>query len=261
MNVSITILLASQLLVLFGLFLPAFVYAQASVQSAVQKNYTFSYSIVEVELENIELLASARNEIISKAALNGATLYAIWVSAEKPAAAPTAIASTNSLISPFSGLSDSQMGLMFAWPNQEPQLGDVLNTILQSIDSVIAVSSRLLEAIYLPAGLSVPAMQGFYVHREEEYKLENVNEAVRLSKEAWETWEPHWGVTVIGLFREIDITADFANLNRIVWYPNYDAWLDTRSNDDMESANRFAQRRRLLIPDSGIAIATDRILP
>ena len=101
------------------------------------------------------------------------------------------------------------------------------------------------------------------MHREAKYKLENVNEAVRLSKEAWETWEPHWGVTVIGLFREIGITADFANLNRIVWYPSYDAWLDTRNNDDMESANRFRQRRSLRIPgsDSGIAIATDRIVP
>ena len=92
--------------------------------------------------------------------------------------------------------------------------------------------------------------------------VNNVNEVVSLSKEAWVTWEPHWGVNVIGLFREIG-TTDFVNLNRIVWYPSYDAWLETRNNDDLESANRFRQRRSLRIPNSGsgIAIATDRTLP
>ena len=250
MRVSIDTSSARHLLALICFFLSVFVYAQSSPQTNILQNYTFSYSIVEAESETVGLLELARNEILSEATLNGGIAYATWVSVEKPADAP------------FAGLSDNQMGLMLAWPNDVPQQVDALNKALQSIDSVRTVSSRLFEAIYLPAGLSVPTMGGFYVHREEKYKLENVDEAVRLSKEAWETWEPHWGVTVIGLFREIGITADFANLNRIVWYPSYDAWLDTRNfTEDMESANRFRQRRSMLIPGSGIAIATDRMLP
>ena len=250
MRVSIDTSSARHLLALICFFLSVFVYAQSSPQTNILQNYTFSYSIVEAESETVGLLELARNEILSEATLNGGIAYATWVSVEKPADAP------------FAGLSDNQMGLMLAWPNDAPQQVDALNKALQSIDSVRTVSSRLFEAIYLPAGLSVPTMGGFYVHREEKYKLENVDEAVRLSKEAWETWEPHWGVTVIGLFREIGITADFANLNRIVWYPSYDAWLDTRNfTEDMESANRFRQRRSMLIPGSGIAIATDRMLP
>ena len=250
MRVSIDTSSARHLLALICFFLPVFVYAQSSPQTNILQNYTFSYSIVEAESETVGLLELARNEILSEATLNGGIAYATWVSVEKPADAP------------FAGLSDNQMGLMLAWPNDAPQQVDALNKALQSIDSVRTVSSRLFEAIYLPAGLSVPTMGGFYVHREEKYKLENVDEAVRLSKEAWETWEPHWGVTVIGLFREIGITADFANLNRIVWYPSYDAWLDTRNfTEDMESANRFRQRQSMLIPGSGIAIATDRMLP
>ena len=196
MRVSIDISSARQLLALVYFFLPAFVYAQSSLQSTILQNYTFSYSIVEAEPESVELLELARNEILSKATLNGGIIYATWVSVEKPADAP------------FAGLSDNQMGLMLAWPNDALQQVDALNQALQSIDSVSTVSSRLFEAIYLPAGLSVPTMRGFYVHREAKYKLENVNEVVRLSKEAWKTWEPHWGVTVIGLFREIGITAD-----------------------------------------------------
>jgi len=261
MNISMGMTIARQLMILILSILPVFTYSQSSQQPSLQQNYTFSYSIVEAKPQSIERLAAARNEILSKATLNGAILYAIWVAADKPTEAATTTASTTSIISPFAGLSENQMGLMFAWPNQQLQQSDAFNKFLQSIDSVTIVSRRMFEAIYLPAGLSVPTMQGFYVHREEEYKLENVDEAVRLSQEAWETWEPHWGVTVIGLFREIGITADFANLNRIVWYPSYDAWLATRSNDDRESANRFRQRRSMLIPGSGVAIATDRILP
>ena len=250
MRVSIDTSSARHLLALICFFSPVFVYAQSSPQTNILQNYTFSYSIVEAESETVGLLELARNEILSEATLNGGIAYATWVSVEKPADAP------------FAGLSDNQMGLMLAWPNDAPQQVDALNKALQSIDSVRTVSSRLFEAIYLPAGLSVPTMEGFYVHREEKYKLEDVNEAVRLSKEAWETWEPYWGVTVIGLFREIGITDDFANLNRIVWYPSYDAWLGTRNaTEDMESAIRFMQRMRMLIPGSGIAIATDRIPP
>ncbi|PCJ23719.1 MAG: hypothetical protein COA96_11245 [SAR86 cluster bacterium] len=251
MRVFIGKLSVRQFLALVCFFLPAFIYAQSSVQSAVMQNYTFSYSIVEAETESVEFFELARNEILSKAPLNGGIIYALWMPAEKSADAP------------FAGLSVNQMGLMLAWPNDALQQVDALNQALQSIDSVATVSTRLFEAIYLPAGLSVPTMGGFYVHREAKYKLEDVDEAVRLSIEAWETWEPHWGVTVIGLFRELGITADFANLNRIVWYPSYDAWRATRNNDDVESANRFRQRRGLRIPDSdsGIAIATDRILP
>ena len=124
------------------------------------------------------------------------------------------------------------------------------------------VSSRLFEAVYLPAGLEVPTTDGFYVHREEKYSLENVGDAVRLSREAWVTWEPHWGVLVVGRFREINSSAEAVNLNRIAWYPSYQAWLETRNfAEDMESAVRFRERLGMLIPGSGVAIATGRLIP
>ncbi len=244
MKNSIDRSLARHLFLLISFFLPVVVNAQSALQ-----NYTFSYSIFEADAESIELLESTRSEILLRVVANGGTSYATWVSVEKPSDAP------------FAGLSENQMGLMIAWPNDVLQRVDVLDEILQPASSVTTISNRLFEAIYLPAGLRVPTMEGFYVHREEKYSLDDVDEAVRLSKEAWVTWEPHWGVTVIGLFREIETSADFDNLNRIVWYPSFDAWLATRSNDDIESANRFRQRRGMLIPGSGVAIATDRILP
>ncbi|MDA1095596.1 MAG: hypothetical protein O3A25_20405, partial [Acidobacteria bacterium] len=85
-------------------------------------------------------------------------------------------------------------------------------------------------------------------------------EAVRLSREAWVTWEPHWDVKVAGLFRELGVEGDVARLNRIAWYPSYEVWLATRNNDDLESQRRFRERRHYLIEGSGVAVATDRHL-
>jgi len=238
------------LLALICCLLPAIAYAQASSQATVLQSHIFSYSILDTELDSVALLAMVRNDILSEQALNGGVVYATWVVAKKPVDAP------------FAGLAENQLGLMVAWPKDQLQQVDVLSEALQSIDAVTTVTSRLFEAIYLPAGLSVPTKAGFYVHREEKYTLEHVDDAVRLSKEAWKTWQPYWGTTVIGLFREMGGVTNVANLNRIVWYPSYDAWLDTRNfAEDKASAIRFRQRREMLVPGSGIAIATDRMLP
>ena len=116
--------------------------------------------------------------------------------------------------------------------------------------------------VYLSDGLNVPTGKGFYVHREERYANEDWETAVRLSREAWRTWEPAWGTRVTGLFREVPGKPDSVNLNRIVWYASYEAWLDTRNfQAEEESARRFRERRQLLIEGSGIAIATDLSVP
>jgi len=137
-----------------------------------------------------------------------------------------------------------------------------LEDAIRSLDGVKEVSTRVFVPVYLTDGLNVPTGTGFYVHREERYANEHVDEAIRLSREAWQTWEPTWGVRVTGLFREVPGEPDSVNLNRIVWYPSYYVWLETRNfQKDPESARRFRERRQLLIEGFGIAIATDRWVP
>lgn len=235
-----------RIVILFASPIPAF--AQSDLLPTALEGYTFSYSILEVEPGDAELLESARNTLLSEATASGGIVYATWVAADKPGDAP------------FAGLSANQMGLMLAWSNNTLEQAETFKNALQSVDRVTMVSSRLFEAVYLPAGLEVPTTDGFYVHREEKYSHEDVSDAVRLSQEAWVTWEPHWGVLIIGLFRELDSSAEAVNLNRIAWYPSYDAWLETRNfSEDRESAVRFRERRGMLIPGSGIAIATGRL--
>lgn len=234
-----------RLLVLF--ILPVSAFAQPSLPTALE-GYTFSYSIIEVDASDVELLESARNELVLAATSTGGIEYATWVAADKPVDAP------------FAGLSNNQMGLMLAWSDDNLEQAEAFNDALQSLEGVTIVSSRLFEAVYLSDGLQVPTAEGFYVHREEKYSFDDVSEAVRLSQEAWVTWEPYWGALVIGLFREINSSADAVNLNRIAWYPSYAAWLNTRNfSEDIESSVRFTERRGLLVPGSGIAIATARL--
>lgn len=232
------------LLALICLVLPVL----TNAQSTIKQDTIFSYAIVEARSADTSLSQLVRNEILADAARGGGIIYATWVAADKPADAP------------FAGLAENQMGLMLAWnKDAQPQI-EAFDAALQTTDELKVVSNRTFEAIYLPFGLSLPTAEGFYVHREEKYSLENESDAVRLSQEAWVTWEPRWQVTVVGLFRERG-TAGFSNLNRIVWYPSYEHWLQTRSNDDAESQRRFRERRGLQMPGSGVAIATDRALP
>lgn len=229
---------------------PIVAYAQASLLPSALEGYTFSYSILEVEPNNIELLESARNELLADASSNGGIVYATWVATDKPSDAP------------FAGMPKNQMGLMLAWNNDALEQAETFKLTLQSIDGMSMVSSRLFEAVYLSAGLELPTLDGFYVHREERYSLEDVSDAVRLSQEAWQTWEPYWGALVVGLFRELDNSTETVNLNRIAWYPSYEAWLETRNfTEDMESAKRFRERGGMRISGSGIAIATGRLEP
>ncbi len=222
-------------------------FAQTAPLAKALDSHRFSYSIVSSTETGNELVATIRDSLMPSIQSQGGLEYAIWVSATKPDDAP------------FAGLTENQVGIMLAWPQSDlPSLGE-LDQEISSLSGITNSSSRLFEAIYLPEGLAVPTSAGFYVHREEEYSNDNVATAVRLSQEAWTTWEPHWGVTVIGLFRELGTENDVNNLNRIVWYPSHEGWLATRNfTEDPESAARFRQRRTLLIPGSGIAIATDR---
>ncbi len=215
-------------------------------------DYEFTYSVLDTNSQAAGVLQALQSEVLPAIHQSGSITYAIWqpFREEKPDNAP------------FAGLADNQLGLMLAWPANAAQAIPSLEDALSSLDGVTEISSRVFVPVYLSDGLSVPTGNGLYVHREERYANEHVDDAVRLSREAWRTWEPAWGVRVTGLFREAPGEPDSVNLNRIVWYPSYEIWLDTRDfQTDPESARRFSERRQLLIEGSGVAIATDRLVP
>lgn len=233
-----------------GVCSAALVQAQTALTSESPRNHIFSYSIIDTTTATDALVAALQSDVLPAILEPEEKLFAIWMPVEKPDDAP------------FAGLAANQIGLMLAWPDSTVPEIAALDRVLAAQSGVTKVETRMFEALYLADGLDIPTENGFYVHREEHYGLADMEEAVRLSQEAWVTWEPAFGVKVIGLFREILADADFVNLNRIAWYPSYEGWLETRNTTtDPESARRFRDRRQILIEGSGIAIAADRVLP
>lgn len=232
------------------LCLPVLGQAQISLSDQGPLSYTFSYSIIDTDISTDVLVQSLQRDVLTTILEPAEKVFAIWLPVEKPDDAP------------FAGLASNQIGLMLAWPDGAAPEIAALDRVLGAHSGVTAVVTRMFQPVYLVDGLNIPTDAGFYVHREEQYGPADVSAAVRLSEEAWVTWEPAFGVKVIGLFREIPVAADHVNLNRIVWYPSYPGWLGTRNNTiDPESARRFRERGALQIEGSGIAIATDRLLP
>ena len=211
-------------------------------------NHRFTYSTVQTNSSPADLLEST-NATINPILINaGATPYAIWTPATMPESAP------------FEGLSESQLILMATWPEQDPQFS-TLDSTLAALDGISEVKSQVLVPIYLAQGLTVPTEAGFYVHREELYHPRDVDEVVRLSTEAWDTWESTFGTRVTGLFRQSGDPGNVARLLRIVWYRSYDGWVDSRDPErDPEARRRFAARQLLQLDGSGIAIATNRVV-
>ena len=209
-------------------------------------SYVFTYSILETDPTRGAVLESLEAAAIPTLVEAGATPYSLWL----PAGIPDSV--------PFAGLSETQLALMMAWPEQDVQISR-LDSTLRAIDGVTAVTSRAFIPIYLAEGLMVPTGAGFYVHREEQYREGDVAEAARLSQEAWETWEPTFGTRITGLFRESPDSADVANLLRIAWYRSLEGWIESRElTRDPESLRRFVARGQLQLEGSGVAIATNR---
>ncbi len=208
--------------------------------------HVFTYSIIETEAAPTNLLPSIKKTMTPILDDVGAKLYSVWVPVRMPDSAP------------FEGLTATQLALMAAWPDQDIQ-ASALDATLTALDGVSRVTTNILIPIYLAESLAVPTETGFYVHREELYHPLDVHEAVRLSQEAWETWESTFGTRVTGLFRKQSDSVEVAHLLRIVWYQSFDGWLDSRDADrDPEARRRFAARRLLQLEGSGVAVATDR---
>ena len=214
--------------------------------STSSSGHVFTYSIIDTTSDTNAVLALLESTVLPAMVETGAEPYAVWFPVELPEDAP------------FAGLSETQLALMLSWP-EAGVAAEVLDAAIAALDGVAAVHTRTLVPLYLAEGLHVPTGQGFYVHREERYQPADVGEAVRLSEEAWETWEPAWGTRVTGLYRERPDSSDQARLLRIVWYPSHQRWIETREFDlDPESRERFIARRQLHLEGSGVAIATNR---
>ena len=205
--------------------------------------YLFTHTEIGTSGEWSTTTASIEGVAVPEIEARGARLYGIWhpLGLEEDA--------------PFGGLTDTELVLMMAWPEASPgEQPSIVDAAINALATVVSVRTRVFEPTVVPNGLDIPSGQGFYVHRANKYRAEDVDRAVQLSKEAWGTFEPTFGAQVTGLFRERPDHDGVAQMLRIVWYRSYEAWQESRQfGRDPESLRRFRERGQLELDGIGIA--------
>ena len=118
------------------------------------------------------------------------------------------------------------------------------------------VSQTSLTATVRPQDFVPRTTPGIYVFRWFQVDRSKIDEVVRLSNEAWRTFEGGFDTEVQGLFEvKPDFTVgevDCAML-LVTWYRDLSVWQDSRAPDP-EARERFIARQQLL--DSAVPIAT-----
>jgi hypothetical protein len=256
-------LLATTLLLSLGMLCNAQDPAERGNAKSNGYDRVFTYSVITAMEKPGNVLKTIQLDLVPEMQKKGAHLYSIWI----PPAVPV-----NKLPDRGNftlGLAESQLGLMLAWPQDVLNMDD-LDAAISVVKGVNAVQSLAYDPIYLVQtkdGFGVPTGPGFYVQREAQYPAENVDEAVRLSEDAWKIYDPLYGTQVIGPFRERNENPKIVTLYRIVWYPDLATWNKTGDRLDNRPKVRevrqiFRKRTNLRVkPGRGPARATDRVVP
>lgn len=132
--------------------------------------------------------------------------------------------------------------------------GDVAATLGQ-MDNVLSVELDLLIPTLRPVGTAPLYREdwprgGIYVHRWFVVEADGVDEFVKLSGEAWESFEVNFDSQIAGLFRaersEEDKVAGVVRLLLLTRYGSHGVWEASRSEvADPEAWKRFLRRHAL----------------
>ncbi|MFV0526594.1 MAG: hypothetical protein ACK5RL_19075 [Acidimicrobiales bacterium] len=163
------------------------------------------------------------------------------------------------LFAPLFGLASDQLVVMTMWPDAAGARATALEA-LQSAPDVVEVAHRVIESTARPGDGDPPIQPGIYVHRSFDLRPAKVEQAVRLSVEAWASFEDVFDAKVVGLFRTCDLPEEKAELTLLNWYPDLTAWETSRDGDMAPEAAALFQERRDLT-DRTRAICTRLLTP
>ncbi len=103
-----------------------------------------------------------------------------------------------------------------------------------------------LEPTVRPQAPSPPAGAGVFVFRWFEVAPDDVDAFVRLSSEAWQTFEARFDAAIQGLFLDRGAGAPPTRLLLLTRYGSYADWEASRSvRSDPDAWQRFARRHEL----------------
>ena len=211
--------------------------------------YVFTYSEVSVTGPWQTAASAVRHTVLSRVRAAAGQLFGIWRPTQLPDGAL------------FDRLAPDELVIVVAWPDEDSaDKPEWLDAELRALEHVTSASTRLYEPTVLPTTTELRAGRGFYVHRFNKYEADDVERVIRLSVEAWKSFEPTFGAQVVGLFRQRPDVDGIAQMVRIVWYADYPAWLESRHAERAPDA--FAKfRERLELQLDGAGIAADLVEP
>ena len=120
-------------------------------------------------------------------------------------------------------------------------------------DEFEVVDEQLMLATERPNSVSPPSLQGLYVFRSMETESKNIDEIVRLSAQAWKTFEinEEYRSQPIGLFKPRNPGA-VSTMWLLTWYDGFKSWEKSRY-PHAEAKKAFTKRHALLAKTSAIA--------
>jgi hypothetical protein len=159
----------------------------------------------------------------------GAVVYALW----GPAAEQD---------ERFSEISEDKIVVMLSWAQVDAEL---LTAELEALTAASHVETTLWEAA-LRGDEPLPE-PGFFAHRFELYRTEDIEQVLSLTEGLWATWEPYWGTKAVGVWRNLEEKDELTLTFRIAWYEDLAHWEETRNFlEEPESAAKLWERINLL---------------
>ena len=119
--------------------------------------------------------------------------------------------------------------------------------------NVSVVDTTHLRATVRPTSSDAERRPGLYVFRRFVTRAEHIEDIVRLSAGAWETFEhaDDYAAEPVGLFAPV-APAPECSMHLLTWYPDFTAWQRSRNSDPLAMRN-FQARRALTSSTSAIA--------
>lgn len=117
-----------------------------------------------------------------------------------------------------------------------------------------AVESEVLTPTARPESPLPLAKPGLYVFRRFLVKEDSVDEFVKLSVQAWTTFEgaDEFAASPQGLFRPPTDQAGNIDMLLVTWYDGFSSWQVSRQ-PDADAAENFKRRQALTLKTSAIA--------
>jgi hypothetical protein len=141
------------------------------------------------------------------------------------------------------GYASNEAVLMTAWPVSARADSD---EALAGCTAVVEAEPTLLVPTLRPTDPGPPRGPGMFVFRWFDIQAEALDEVIRLSGEAWSTFESSFDARVWGLFRALDATPGHERLLLLTRYADYAVWEASRRVEaDPEAWKRFLRRHEL----------------